>query len=326
MSDPNEPRPGYPGELAIPSAPASAMRRRIDVSAGLELLLALPAFLSSLVVVWLAGFALPPRVAWTVPLLWILSGPLIFVPAVEPLIARLLLGKRRPTPAEQGRLGAPWNSVCRAAGVDPHRYSLWITESTEINASASAGRLVSVTTAALDLPPSKLEAVLAHELGHHLSGHPAVSLAAWWYAIPGRLSTFIMRRCIRILAASGRLFLFLGHTLAALASAVMALFLLIVLVMTNPWLVVVPLTTLPLALPLAWASRIGEIHADQVAARLGYGPALMTVLHQWISEGDDEHRRRAGIRARMLASHPSCADRLARLDSYLRNYPVPYSG
>jgi Zn-dependent protease with chaperone function len=34
------------------------------------------------------------------------------------------------------------------------------------------------------LSPVQLEAVLAHELGHHLGGHPWASLLRYWYSLP----------------------------------------------------------------------------------------------------------------------------------------------
>jgi Zn-dependent protease with chaperone function len=55
------------------------------------------------------------------------------------------------------------------------------------------------------------------------------------------------------------------------------------------------------------------LHADRVAAELGYGPRLLEVLQRWMREGHDDVRARAGLRARMLASHPSCAQRISKL-------------
>jgi Zn-dependent protease with chaperone function len=80
-----------------------------------------------------------------------------------------------------------------------------------------------------------------------------------------------------------------------------------------PFLVVPPL--------LAYFSRVGEKRADRVAAELGYGRLLIQVHNQWIAEGHDLVRKKAGWRARLMDSHPSDADRVRALEAYLAGRP-----
>src|SRR4029450_11150703 len=68
---------------------------------------------------------------------------------------------------------------------------------------------VLVTPTALELPDDLLEAVLAHELGHHRHLHPVAIILGWWYLLPfeaGDRLVRAIRRTTRWLARSfGRL-------------------------------------------------------------------------------------------------------------------------
>jgi Zn-dependent protease with chaperone function len=301
-----------PSSQHQPGATPAPMRRRPDASSVLSVSLAMPGFLSSLVVVSLIGTVALPNVAWLLPVVWILSGAVLAIPSIEPTISRLMFDIRPPTPQEHRALTSPWQSVCQVAGVDPGRYVLMVEDSHDLNAFAAGVRTVSVTQAALRLPPKQLEAVLAHELGHHLSGHPAVSMLAWWYALPARGAAFLVGLAVRLVLAVGRVLAAFGSGIGALASVLLALMIFTGFAFLSVWLVLVPLTA-PL---LAWASRLGEIRADRTAALLGYGPYLVEVLHTWTSM--DGHGTNGGLRARLLSTHPSHSDRIRRLHDFLR--------
>jgi Zn-dependent protease with chaperone function len=281
-------------------------RRTLDLSAVLDLVLALPLVFSSLFVVALLGQALLPQAVWVLPVGWLLSGAVVFLPQVDVLIAATLRA-RRPTGAERAWFMPLWHDVCANARVDGRRYSLWVRNSDEVNALATGGHVVAVTTAALDLPARQLEAVLAHELGHHLSGHATASLLRWWYGLPARLLALLVGVVSRLVLAIGQVF---GSGFAALVSLVVVFALFLALLAVSPWLLLLPV----LAPVLAWTSRRAELRADRIAAELGYAPPLLEVLRRWLR---DEPGTRAGVRARMLASHPSCATRIRGLENYL---------
>jgi Zn-dependent protease with chaperone function len=294
-------RPEFTG-----SAPRR-VRRGVDASAVLSFVLLLPVIASSLIVMTLVGSVVWPQQPWVVPVVWVLSAGLVFLRPVESALSAVLLRMRRPTAAEAALLDPPWRSVCARARVDGGRYILRVENSTEINASAAGGRTVGVTLAALRLPPANLEAVLAHELGHHLSGHTVASILAWWYAIPARVATFVVLLGVRFVLFVGRIFAAFNAGLAAVATVLIALTMLTAVAFVNFWLILVPLIS-PL---LAWASRLGEFRADQIAARLGYAPALMDVLQLW--QQATSAGPRPGLRARLLTSHPSHDARIGRL-------------
>ena len=289
-----------------PQAPA--FRRLPDASSWLTATLELPALLSSLVVMSLVGALVLPSAAWVVPILWILSGAVLFLPAVESAVSRMSLQLSRPNQAELTVLAPAWQAVCQGAGVDGSRYHLLVEDSDQPNALAAGGRTVAVTRAALRLPPVELAAVLAHELGHHLSAHAVVYRLAWWYALPSRAAAFVGGLAIRLVLAVGRVFLAFGNGLAYLAALFLALILLTAIAFVSFWLLLVPLIS-PL---LAWSSRLGEYRADRTAAQLGYGPALVLAFRrcQHAEAGNAD-----GLKARLLSTHPSFADRIRRLET-----------
>ncbi|GLY51020.1 M48 family metalloprotease [Lentzea sp. NBRC 102530] len=281
-------------------------RRRFHVSALTELLLGVPTVLSSLLIVGLIGKAVFPQALWLLPAAWFVSGAFVLLPTVDKLLAVLAHRLRKPTGTESAALQPLLDEVCGAAGVEPGRYWLRVQNSREINAMAVGGHVVGVSTAAMRLPPEQLEAVLAHELGHHLAGHTKISLLRWWYELPARTTVWVVLVVGLGVHAAGRR---IGTPAARTISIVLIVVLAVAAVAVSPWVLLVPVIA-PL---LAWQSRKAELHADRVAAELGYGPLLLEVLQQWVRQGHDLHRARAGVRARMLASHPSCAQRISRL-------------
>ncbi|MFD4675909.1 M48 family metalloprotease [Lentzea sp. NPDC058450] len=283
-----------------------AARRRFDISALTELLLGVPTVLSSLLIIALIGRAVTPQALWLLPAVWFASGAVVFVPAVDKVLAVLAHRLRKPTRTESAVLEPILNEVCGAAGVEPRRYWLRVQNSKEINAMAVGGHVVGVSTAAMQLPPDQLEAVLAHELGHHLAGHTKISLLRWWYELPARITIgAVLMVGLGIYVAGHKL----GTPTARVVSVVLVLALAVAAIAMSPWVLLVPVIA-PL---MALQSRRAELHADRVAAEMGYGPLLLEVLQRWVRQGHDLHRARAGLRARMLASHPSCAQRISRL-------------
>ena len=174
---------------------------------------------------------------------------------------------RSPTEAECLRLGDAWSAVTKAAGVDPSDYSLWVQKSRKINAYAAAGHTVAVTEAAVqNLSPAQLEAVLAHELGHHLGGHAWASLLRYWYSLPATyifqfatylslaLSTPFQSGTLAVAATIGVLVVvFLGYLVVAIP----------VVGISAAVLVVVPFGLLSVR-------RAQEYEADAIAAKIGY--------------------------------------------------------
>jgi Zn-dependent protease with chaperone function len=72
-----------------------------------------------------------------------------------------------------------------------------------------------------------------------------------------------------------------------------------------------------IALPLLpWLSRWAEKRCDRVAADLGYGRDLLD-LFQWWQDSGFEEPRPAGVVRQVFSSHPTVANRIHALRTYL---------
>jgi Zn-dependent protease with chaperone function len=298
-----------PGNAARPAGGASFLP---EPSAWTALLTAVPWFFWSLVlVVWVAG-AIGFGWGWIVVALWVLSGVVIFVAPAEALFARYLFRLREPTLIEQQRLGPIWHQLLQRADVRQGRYSLWIQESDEVNATPTPGHVVAVTRWALyTLPPSHLESVLAHELGHHLGGRSCLSMLSFWYSIPARCGLIVVRAAARLMRRVPALgCLFGGFLVMAYVGLILAVF---ALGHGYIWLflLITPFIAPPL---LAWLNRWQVRQADQKAAALGYGSTLVQVLYGWQMQHQQTLGREESRRSQVMSNQPSLVERVRVLE------------
>ncbi|MDX3516350.1 M48 family metalloprotease [Streptomyces scabiei] len=312
---PDDPAP-HAGRLHI-----SARHRGVDATTLGRLALQLPQLSASLAVVFLTSYTVdvlfgPP---WWVPLgCWVASGALAFHRPSERLLARRLYRLRYPTPEEDRKLKSAWRQVTARAGVDADAYQLWVEDSSGINAIAAAGHIVGVTSHSVrTLSPGRLAGVLAHELGHHVAGHAWAWLLTFWYALPARIAWWLLRRLAarvdRVSVGVAAVVIgVLGAILFALATATYGL-------------IFLPLVTPAL---VAAVSRRAELRADAHAARLGFAPQLMAVLHEDLDREENARVSAAaagarfaeeGVIARILASHPDAHTRLHHLQAHLES-------
>lgn len=287
-----------------------------------QLLATMPHFICSFFIVGaVPSLFFGEMVGLLVILGWVASGALVFHRPTERMLARRVFRLRQPTPDEFAYLAPIWVEVSKRARVDHTVYELWIEDSDEINACAAVGHLVGVTRRSFtDLPPGQLAAVLAHELGHHVGGHPWARVAGFWYALPARVTW----RVLSFLVAVAMMIALRLSLKAFLAVA------LVCLTFVGAALVFMPLLFVPLLLSpyiVAAADRAGELRADRKAAELGFAPSLCEVLRKLELEdqaaqqlreeetsGDRPQRKRVNP---LLSSHPSTRKRLKRLTPYL---------
>jgi len=328
---------------AIDAGSAGAGRRRGEADAatpaGRQVTGTALAMFSTVVLIWCLSHVLVAPLAlaagelalgdrWTGlalgSLLWTLSGTLVLVRPIETFAGRLLFRLRRPDREELNRLTPIWLGVCHRAGANPGRYLLRVEQGETLNAFAIGGHFVAVTRAALRLPDDMLEAVIAHELGHHRELHPVATGLGWWYGLPFQAADWLLRRIRSTTAFLARVFAYLrtgapaggiDGLLGILAAMVVVGALVVagvaaVLLLGVVWL--------PLAL-LVWTSRLlssalsraAEYAADRHAVELGYGPGLTRML-ELLLRTERITPRPHGLRA-LLRSHPRCQDRLAAI-------------
>jgi Zn-dependent protease with chaperone function len=296
-------------------------QRRTDATSVGNLLLHLPNFLCSLIVVGLVslvfgGFGI------VVVLAWLASGALVFHRPTESALARHLLRLRYPTAQERAKLEPVWHEVTARAGIEARTYELWVEDSDNLNAVAAAGHIVGVTRFAMnELPNGELAAVMAHELGHHVGGHAWSGLLGQWYALPGRIAWRLLRGFSGFVFKVSRAFGCIGTAVVAVVIGSVAL-------ATVSTLYGLPLLVLAAPYALAAVGRRSELRADQHAAALGFAPMLAAVLdklHQQEQRAEAAYAAaHGGVKleesalSRLLSSHPDHYTRLHHLQPYLQ--------
>ncbi|NKZ04515.1 M48 family metalloprotease [Actinomadura latina] len=217
---------------------------------------------------------------------------------VAPLGAGRVYGYREPTSAERVQLEQAWRDVQRRAGAG---YRLVVVESEALNACVPSGRTVAVTSAsARSLPPGRLEAVLAHELGHLLGWRAVPAFVHAQVTLPSRALMWTLRRSWspigpmwkRAVAWHRPIGFVLVFLLAVSATAVTAV-------------VALPAAVARVA---AIGARLlggrGEGRADAVAVRIGFGAELVAAVEDRIEHARhglplDLVRRAQGLRRRL---------------------------
>jgi STE24 endopeptidase len=266
---------------------------------------------------------------------WTLSAGLLLLRPVEARFARMLFKVRRPSEAELQRIDPVWRRACRRAGVSQRDYTLRVEDSQLINAFALGAHFVAVTRRALELPDELLEAVLAHELGHHRDLHPLATTLGWWYLMPFSLLSWLLRRVRPVTRRLSRAFSSLRDRIGRISGggrplegplglvgvlvilgALVVVGVVLLLVLCAVWLPLWLVTEVSRLLSAA-LSRAAEYAADRRATELGFGPGLIRVLEVFALDERrlPAHRRRAP----RLASHPSCQ---ARIDAVRRRQTV----
>ncbi|MCI0689141.1 MAG: M48 family metalloprotease [Sporichthyaceae bacterium] len=239
---------------------------------------------------------------------WLAVAVAHFVKPTQRLIAYRLYRARPPSTDEMNRLRGPWHSALRRAGVPADRYQLLVTELDDLNAFATGGYGVVVTTLAIRrLSPRQLEAVLAHELGHHLNLDLVPRVAMQQLLLPIRALWWLIRMFWSAIRSVTRTITVSGGCLA----------LVLITIGVVLGFVLVGRVAAPVAVAVVGAGlgRIAldraEYDADDVAVRLGLGPVLLSVLRMF-------ERNRPGSTGRIertLGIKPLLTRRIERLSA-----------
>ncbi len=293
--------------------PSTRHQRRFDghaAAAFLPLVALFPAWLLTVAGIW-----------WVVAQVWwtpfplfalavLLVGATLFLRPVQRIILTRLLGARTPTRDENDALQRAWRVVAQANHIPPGRFVLAVVDSDDLNAFASGGHLVVVSSwAVANLDHEKLCGVLAHELSHHLGMHTVALTIGQWLALPVVLFAqvgFVLQNVADAAAGSfGRRSQWgdaVGRTIAGLLTIVSWLF-----------LAVINMSQLI-------GNAVGkgaEFRADESVVEMGFGRELRDALRLVIARGLGE--RHDNWRDRLLTAHPPARTRVVRIDAQLRN-------
>ncbi len=269
----------------------------------------LPGWLLAIAVFWLPVRAFVSVPYWLFALCYLAAGVLLFLRPVQRLVLAPLLGARRPTVQEQSVIDPLWVQVAQAAHADPRSYVLAVLDADEINAFASGGHLVVVTTYAIEvMTPRELSGVLAHELSHHLGFHTVALTVAQWLSLPivvlARIGFFLQnvaRAATDSFASRSTGLTIIGTAIAVVLRAVAWVFLFAIMASN--------------AIGNA-VGRRAEFQADARVVQMGFGGELAAALRRFVASGLAE--RPDGWRERLFVSHPPARTRVARIEALLR--------
>ncbi|MFG1905115.1 M48 family metalloprotease [Kribbella sp. NPDC048928] len=269
--------------------------------------------LSFACIYWACGFFFDLEAGtWIAVLVWLLSGGVVLLRPVEDFLARIAFRLRRPTNVEEARLGPIWNAVVARFGVADRPFALWIQEAADITGPPTAGHTVAVTHWSLyTLPPSHLEAVLAHELTHHLRGRAWLSLLGFWYSLPARMILAVLRLLGKLFRAVPALGCLIGGILLLMYLGVFISMLIFHESIVQPSLYLLILLAIPL---MAWLGRWTEREADRAAAEFGYGPKLIEVFYGWQATEGGKGLTANTIRNDLLSGQPRVSERIRALE------------
>jgi Zn-dependent protease with chaperone function len=266
----------------------------------------------------LAVFWLPVRIFWRVPF-WLFAAVhlaavvVMFWRPLQAVLVMRMLGARRATPEQAGRLEPAWRSVAQQLGIRPRRYALAVLPSDELNAFACGGSLLVVTSYAIDtLPRDEMTGVLAHELAHHLGFHTVALTLRQWLSLPifllARIGFFLQNVAIaatRSFVSHSTSLTVVGRFVSGVLNAVAWLFL-SALVLSN-----------------RIADRVGrrsEFEADRRAVAMGFGRELATALRR--VDATERHEPMPSLsllrRESLGATHPTARSRVVRIDALVR--------
>ncbi len=293
----------------------------------LVLLYVLLTILAFLIVLVASGLRISPFVQWVVIAGWVI---LCFGSAYVRAGLELFLHSRfrKPLLAEEERLQPALQELLRKA-VSKRRVRIWIDETRELNAVAAGHHTIAISRNLLDvLTPGELRGVLAHELGHLLSGDTiaaaAFVMAGWlpqvvfWVYRAGAAfvrNVFLTAssvktsrgavRVTRVNLLGGAIVLLIAgyllnriHLLKAVIPVI--LFVLLFTVLNRVFRF--------FALMLA---RLAEYRQDAFAFQLGYGEGLRKVLEK-LAAGSEPVVNRYFIV--MHSTHPVVYNRIRRLE------------
>ena len=224
---------------------------------------------------------------------------------------------RKPILREELRLAPAMDELLQQAGTN-RRVRVWIEASREWNAHATGLHTIAITDGLLGgVSPSELRGVLAHELGHLLSGDTIAAAAFltagllpqgmfWVYHIGARMVRVSVTRNnllggAVVLLVLGYL-LYLIHLLKAVVPVILFVVVFSVLNRIFRWCRLLLM-------------RLAEYRQDVFAFRLGHGEGLVRALEK-LAAADEPVVNRYYIV--MHSSHPVIYNRIRRLEKMLQ--------
>lgn len=236
-------------------------------------------------------------------------GIILFSKSIQKLFLARLLGARQPTYEESVALYQAWRRVAKANHISTSSFLLAVVDSNELNAFASGGHLLVVSSFAVnELDNNELTGVLAHELSHHLGSHTVALTVAQWLSLP-----------ILLLARTG----FILQTIAEAISDTLGSRLSIVkffgILASAALTIVSSIFVSGLIVAQTLSNAVGyssEFQADRRVVHMGFGRELLHALSRVADQTNFlEQFSHDQI---LVSSHPPARERATRLEALLQ--------
>lgn len=240
---------------------------------------------------------------------------------------------RKPILREEERLAPAMDELLQQAGTN-RRVRVWIEASREWNAYATGIHTIAITDGLLgELSPSELRGVLAHELGHLLSGDTIAATAFltagwlpqgmfWVYRIGARMvrAAFVQTGTVRLnrgLIQISRVNLLGGVVvLLVLGYLLYRLHLLAAVVPVILFVLLFGILNRVFYFFRLLLMRLAEYRQDAFAFGMGHGEGLLKALGKLAAADEPEVNRYYIV---MHGSHPVIYNRIRRLEKLLQH-------
>ena len=236
-------------------------------------------------------------------------GIILFSKSIQKLFLARLLGARQPTYEESVALYQAWRRVAKANHISTSSFLLAVVDSNELNAFASGGHLLVVSSFAVnELDNNELTGVLAHELSHHLGSHTVALTVAQWLSLP-----------ILLLARTG----FILQTIAEAISDTLGSRLSIVkffgILASAALTIVSSIFVSGLIVAQTLSNAVGyssEFQADRRVVHMGFGRELLHALSRVADQTN--YLEQISHDQILVSSHPPARERATRLEALLQ--------
>ena len=236
-------------------------------------------------------------------------GIILFSKSIQKLFLARLLGARQPTYEESVALYQAWRRVAKANHISTSSFLLAVVDSNELNAFASGGHLLVVSSFAVnELDNNELTGVLAHELSHHLGSHTVALTVAQWLSLP-----------ILLLARTG----FILQTIAEAISDTLGSRLSIVkffgILASAALTIVSSVFVSGLIVAQTLSNAVGyssEFQADRRVVHMGFGRELLHALSRVADQTN--YLEQFSHDQILVSSHPPARERATRLEALLQ--------
>jgi Zn-dependent protease with chaperone function len=267
-----------------------------------------PIWLIAVAVFWLPFKLLLHLPYWAAVLIHVCLGLTLLYRPIQQRFLMRLLSARVPTADERRHLEPLWQGVLANTRMGRRHFVLAVADSDELNAFASGGHLVIVTTGAFhSLPAAELQGVMAHEIGHQQGLVSTVLVLGYWLALPVMALARVGFFLDNVATAATRAF---ADTAAAKILGGAAA----VLLRGLAWVFQVGI--------LVWqsiggiVSRQAEFRADAWAVNAGFGVELAAAMRRSAFDEPTVTGRSWG--ERVFGSHPPLRTRIAKVEALTR--------